>query len=132
MSIYATMECLKFPINGEFAWGEAEGEWIEVLFQGVPGHITYEGPEWEWLPPPSADENTPRAVVVIDARTKKGTERCGQEYVEPLLVLSWTDYQAARWEHLHQRIAEELAKRWHSGFDRSLGSDKLDAVKDMP
>lgn len=125
MSIYATMECLKFPINGVFA--DDEDEWIEVFFQSVPGHIREEGEKWEWLPPPSPDDDTPRAVVIVDTRTEKGTERCGQEYIEPLLILTWDEYQQSHWCHLWSRISEELEKRWHAGYDRSLGQDMHEA-----
>ena len=60
----------------------------------MPG-FGYEGgdPYAEFLPPPVAvssdgDSEFMRAVVIISEETKKGTARSGQEYVNPLLLLS--------------------------------------------
>lgn len=121
MSIYGTSWSLQFPRDGEYA--TYEDDWVEVFCQVVPGHIDYTGPDWEWLPPPSGDANVPRAVAIVSEYTEKGTERCGQEYVEPLLLLTWQEYQEARWSYLHQRICEELVKRWHETYNSGIGAD---------
>jgi len=123
MSIYATMMSLKFPRNGEV--GFEEEDWVEVFFQMVPEHIRDEGEGWEWLPSPPEDEDTPRAVVIVTAGCEKGTDRCGQEYVDPLMTLTWVEYEGARWEQLHSRICEELEKRYRATYDSRLGADRL-------
>jgi hypothetical protein len=115
MSIYATLWILKFPAEGDHHSGCA---WETVFSQGVPGHIGtptqghgYEAgdPYSSFLPPPIAvpddEEETPlRAVVIIRERTEKN----GQEYVGPLLVLSGAEYAAASFEVLHRRICDAL------------------------
>ena len=87
MSIYATL--YEFAIR---RFGEDEPHHLAA--QGVPAHIDYTGQGWEWLPPPvpySDDLDVPqsmRAVVIVEHGTAKGTARCGQEYADPLLILS--------------------------------------------
>jgi hypothetical protein len=116
MSIYATLWILKFPADGD-AYGDCE--WETVIAQGVPGHIGtptqghgYEAgdPYRSFLPPAVAvpeddDAEVPlRAVVFV----RESTEKVGQEYIGPLLVLSGTEYAAASFESLHERICDAL------------------------
>ena len=49
-----------------------------------------------------------RAVVIITEETKRGTARFGQEYVNPLLVLSGRDYASISFVNLHDRICDAL------------------------
>src|SRR5262249_55693672 len=101
MSIYATPWELKFPRDG--AWScHPECDWITVIAQGVPAHIGsptpgsgYEDgdPYAAFLPPavelpPDDNGLALRAVVIVTEETRKGTARSGQEYVDPLLVLT--------------------------------------------
>lgn len=119
MSIYATLWKLKFPKEGD---EHSDCEWIEVTAQAVPPHIGsptpgngYEtgDPFAAFLPP--AVETDPdglakynRAVVFVTEHTIKGTERGGQEYVSPLLVLTGDEYARITFEELHRRICDAL------------------------
>jgi hypothetical protein len=119
MSIYATLWHLKFPRYGDDHTG---CEWVDVISQGVPGHIGtptpghgYEDgdPYADFLPPPIAidpdDEMPPlRAVVLVIAGTKKGTHRSPQEYLSPLLVLTGDEYKTMLFEELHDRLCSAL------------------------
>ena len=119
MSIYATLWKLKFPKEGDEYLG---CDWIEVTAQGAPAHIGtptpgqgYEDgdPFAEFLPPPvETDENGDapfmRAVVFITEYSNKGTTRSGQEYVNPLLVLTGEEYANITFEELHTRLCDAL------------------------
>lgn len=115
MSIYATHWILKFPKFGDAYFG---CEWVSVLGQGVPAHIGtptpghgYEtgDPYADFLPPAIAvDENEDgaglRAMVIV----REQTEKVGQEYIAPLLVLSGEEYAAMPFHALHDRICDAL------------------------
>lgn len=119
MSIYATLWSLRFPRYGDYYVG---CEWIQVTAQGVPSHVGtptpgfgYEGgdPYADFLPAPvevNAEGNSEfmRAVVIISEETEKGTARSGQEFVNPLLVLSGRDYARISFVELHERISDAL------------------------
>ena len=119
MSIYATLWKLKFPKEGDEHIG---CDWIEVTAQGVPPHVGspvpglgYENgdPYAAYLPPPvKSDENGDacfmRAVVFVTEYSIKGTERNGQEYASPLLVLTGEDYAHITFEELHTRLCDAL------------------------
>ena len=45
-----------------------------------------------------------RAVVLVTEFTQKGTERNGQEYQSPLLVLTGEEYDKIMFADLHERI----------------------------
>lgn len=119
MSIYATLWTLKFPKEGDEHVG---CEWISVRAQAVPAHVGsptpgmgYESgdPCGAFLPPPmetDADGNAPfhRAVVIVTEHSIKGTERSGQEYLSPLLVMTGEDYARSSFENLHTRICDVL------------------------
>ena len=119
MSIYATLWTLKFPKDGDNFTG---CDWIEVTAQGVPAHIGspspgggYESgdPFGAFLPPPVAvdsDGDAPhiRAVVFITELTQKGTERSGQEYQSPLLILTGEEYDKITFADLYERICSVL------------------------
>ena len=49
-----------------------------------------------------------RAVVFITGGTRKGTDRSGQEYVNPLLVLSGHVYATMPFADLHGKICDAL------------------------
>ena len=117
MSIYATYWILKFPKFGDAHYG---CEWINVFGQGVPGHIGtptesygYESgdPYANFLPPPIpvADDDAVslRAMVII----RDGTEKVGQEYIAPLLIMSGEEYLATPFQSLHDRICDALRGR---------------------
>ena len=119
MSIYATLWKLKFPKDGDDFAG---CDWIEVTAQGVPAHIGspspgagYESgdPFGAFLPPPVAvdsagDAPHMRAVVFITELTPKGTERSGQEYQSPLLILTGGEYDKITFADLYERICSAL------------------------
>jgi hypothetical protein len=115
MSIYATRWIVKFPSQGDVYTG---CEWVEVMGQGVPAHIGTPSPGYanesgdpfaDFLPPaipvPNNDDGTTlRAMVVI----RRGAEKVGQEYVQPLLVLSGREYASMSFDDLHDRICDAL------------------------
>ena len=119
MSIYATLWRLKFPRYGTDHTG---CEWVEILAQGVPAHVGTPTPRFGYeagdpyaafLPPAvevnAADDGRAlRAVVIVSERTAKGTHRSGQEYIDPLLVLSGHEYGAISFRELHERICNVL------------------------
>ena len=119
MSIYATLWTLKFPKEGDEHLG---CEWIEVRAQAVPAHVGsptpgcgYENgdPYSAFLPPAvatDAEGDAPfhRAVVIVTESSIKGTERSGQEYASPLLVLTGEQYARTTFEDLHDRICNAL------------------------
>jgi len=49
-----------------------------------------------------------RAVVFVTEYTIKGTERAGQEYASPLLVLTGEEYARITFEELHRKICDAL------------------------
>ena len=119
MSIYATLWKLKFPKEGD---EHTDCEWIEVTAQAVPPHIGsptpgngYEsGDPFAVFLPPAVETDADglskfdRAVVFVTEYTIKGTERCGQEYVSPLLALPGKEYARVPFEELHRRICDAV------------------------
>lgn len=112
--------------------------WVEVWCQSVPNHINeqngYGGPGFdEWLPafvhePGCVMRTTKirhrsgtddyydcdcgdRAYVICDRLTTKGTPRCGQEYVNPLMVLTGPEYRAISWAEMLARLEDAVAAR---------------------
>jgi hypothetical protein len=49
-----------------------------------------------------------RAVVFVTEHSLKGTERSGQEYLSPLLVLTGEEYARMTFEQLHDRLCDAL------------------------
>lgn len=111
MSIYATLWSLRFPRHGDEYPGCG---WITVTAQGVPDHVgRYPGeedPYAEFLPPlpPIPDEESMRAVVFVTEETRKGTPRSGQEYEDPLLVITGEEYEKTSFGTLHRRLCDAL------------------------
>jgi len=119
VSIYATLWILKFPKEGDTHQG---CEWIEVIAQAVPAHVGsptpgcgYEDgdPFRAFLPPAvatDAEGDAPfhRAVAIVTEHSIKGTERSGQEYASPLLLLTGKEYAHMTFDELHQRICDAL------------------------
>ena len=119
MSIYATLWSIQVQ---DPAAPLTNPRWVTVTAQAVPPHIGsptpgcgYEDgdPYTDFLPPPietdemgNADYN--RAVVFVTDETKKGTERSGQEYVDPLLVLTGEEYANMSFEELLHRLEEAI------------------------
>jgi len=73
-------------------------------------------PYADFLPPAVAvgadgDSEFMRAVVFVTEETKKGTSRAGQEYQDPLLVLTGREYAAIKFDELHTRICDALRDR---------------------
>lgn len=134
MSIYATLWTLKFPRGGVDYYG---CDWIAVTAQGVPPHIGsptpgcgYEegDPYGEFLPPPvstdaEGEAEFMRAVVFITEETQKGTSRHGQQYVNPLLVLTGAEYARLTFEELYQRLCTALRGNQPRLVLQSIGPD---------
>ena len=119
MSIYATLWKLRFPKEGD---EHTDCEWIEVTAQAVPPHVGsptpgngYEsGDPYAAFLPTAVETDADglaklnRAVVFVTEYTIKGTERSGQDYASPLLVLTGEEYARITFEELHQRICDAL------------------------
>ena len=70
-------------------------------------------PYVDFVPPPletDGDGQAPydRAVVFVTDETKKGTARNGQEYVDPLLVLTGEEYAKMPFQVLLDRLQETV------------------------
>lgn len=122
MSIYCTFWTLQFDISD----GSAQtSEWVEVWAQGVLGHVGrgegYEDgdpyssflPSHGWLAP--SDETFGcRAVVFVLRDEPKGTAGvAGQQYENPLLVLTGLEYRSISFEVLHAQLVDSLRRRLH-------------------
>ena len=139
MSIYATLWNLKFPSEGDDYLG---CDWIIVTAQGVPPHIGsptpgmgYENgdPYSEFLPPAvttdeKGDAPFMRAVVFVTEHTLKATERSGQEYVAPLLVLTGREYAVISFDELHARLCNALRGNLAPVVAQILRSDGTNTI----
>lgn len=119
MSIYATLWSIKVQ---DPASPLTKPRWVKVTAQAVPPHIGsptpgcgYEhgDPYADFLPPPietdeMGDAEYNRAVVFVTDETKKGTERNGQEYDNPLLVLTGEEYAKMSFDELLHRLEEAI------------------------
>lgn len=119
MSIYATLWSIQIR-DPASPW--TSPRWVEVTAQAVPPHIGsptpgcgYEigDPYADFLPPPvETDEGGQapynRAVVFVTDETRKGTARSGQEYVDPLLVLTGEEYAKMPFQALLDRLQEAV------------------------
>jgi hypothetical protein len=106
MSIYATLHEIGIKRFGDESF-------LSILVQGVPPHIDDTGPAWGFLPPPvDPDGTTLRAVFFIEPGDDKGTERCGQEYVKPLLMLTGKEYEQLTFANLMQKLEDALEAKY--------------------
>jgi hypothetical protein len=118
MSIYATLWHIKVPRDG--SWADSPDAWVELVAQGVPGHIGHvshypDGDPYGAFLPPALEgewEGLLRAVVFVDDLSTKGTERSGQEYANPVLVLTGAEYETTRFPELLERLTDAIAERW--------------------
>jgi hypothetical protein len=122
MSIYATLWSVQIE---DPAAPLTKPRWVRVTAQAVPPHIGsptpgcgYEDgdPYADFLPPPvqtdeTGDATYDRAVVFITDTTKKGTARNGQEYVNPLFIMTGEEYAKVSFDTLLRRLEEAI----HSG-----------------
>ena len=51
-----------------------------------------------------------RAVVFVTDETKKGTERSGQDYADPLLVITGEEYARMFFDELLHRLEEAIRR----------------------
>lgn len=106
MSIYGTLAEIGIRRFGD-------KEFVAILVQGVPPHVDDVGPAWDFLPPPVDPEGSvQRAVYFVEPGDEKGTERCGQEYVKPLLMLTGKEYQEAPFADVIRRLEEALDTKY--------------------
>ena len=119
MSIYATLWSIQIQ---DPASPLTCPRWVKVTAQAVPPHIGsptpgcgYEDgdPFADFLPPPvetdeSGQASHDRAVVFVTGETRKGTARNGQEYVDPLLVLTGEVYAKMPFQILLDRLQEAV------------------------
>lgn len=106
MSVYATIGDIGIRRFGD-------EQMIEIHIQGVPPHIDHTGPTWDFLPAPIDPESTGwRAVFFVEAGTTKGTARCGQEYDNPLLMLTGQEYESIRFADLLDRLEGALDRKY--------------------
>lgn len=87
-----------------------DGEYAEVYFQAVPGHIDY---DWDWLPPPVEDRDWDnyRAVVVCGPYSEKD----GQRYERALMTLTGEEWRSIPFSDLWRRIEDALAAHMKAG-----------------
>jgi hypothetical protein len=119
MSIYATLWSIQVQDpSAPFT----DPRWVMITAQAVPPHIGsptpgcgYEDgdPYADFLPTPvETDEmgqaDYSRAVVFVTDETKKGTARSGQEYANPLLVLTGEEYAKMSFDELLHRLEEAI------------------------
>ncbi len=108
------MWSLHFPVDEGYCFADEPGangcNCIDIYAQGVPAHIDYTGPGWdEWLPAPVEDtDGNMRAVFICGPKTRKVTERNGQEYVNALVVLSGAEYDCITFRDLFNRITDAI------------------------
>ena len=106
MSIYATLAEIGIKRFGD-------KQFVDIFVQAVPPHIDHVGPAWEFLPPPvDPDGSIDRAVFFVERGDEKGTERCGQEYVKPLLMLTGQEYQRITFVDLMAKLEEALDRKY--------------------
>jgi hypothetical protein len=119
MSIYATLWTIQIQ---DPASPFTSPTWVKVTAQAVPAHIGsptpgcgYEkgDPYGDFLPPPvetDEDGEAPyhRAVVFVTDETRKATQRSGQEYVDPLLVLTGQEYAEVPFQVLLDKLEEAV------------------------
>ena len=106
MGIYRTLQEFGISRHGDKPYGE-------ILAQGVPPHITYVGPAWDFLPPPvDSDGRLFRAVFFVEQGEPKGTARSGQEYAHPLLAFTGQEYHDVRFIDLMSRLEDALDARY--------------------
>jgi hypothetical protein len=119
MSIYATLWTIQIQ---DPASPFTSPTWVTVTAQAVPPHIGsptpgcgYEDgdPYADFLPLPVETDETGeapynRAVVFVTEDTRKGTARSGQEYVDPLLVLTGEEYAKMPFQVLLNRLQEAV------------------------
>lgn len=119
MSIYATLWSIQVQ---DPASPSTSPRWVKVTAQAVPPHIGsptaecgYEAgdPYADFLPPPVETEDGgqapyDRAVVFVTEETEKGTARNGQEYVDPLLVLTGEEHAKMAFQVLLDRLQETV------------------------
>jgi hypothetical protein len=107
MSVYTTLEHFYIPMHPLAE--RYPDEFVGVYVQGVPDHINYTGPDWDFLPPPvPEDSGLYRLVVVCGPVTRKGTERSPQEYQNPLFTLTGEEYARITWDEMWRRLYEVL------------------------
>lgn len=115
MSIYSTYWRIQLEAPGGHHF---EPNWVTVWAQAVPAHIgsttlgDYDhDPYADMLPPARTDhdedDETPRAVVFIT----DDVEQEGQEYVDPILVITGREYLETSFPDLLDRIYQALANR---------------------
>lgn len=119
MSIYATLWSIQIQ---DPATPSTMPRWVKVTAQAVPPHIGsptpgcgYEkgDPYGDFLPPPvetneDGEAEYNRAVVFVTDETRKGTPRNGQEYVDPLLVLTGQQYAKMPFQTLLEKLEEAI------------------------
>ncbi len=129
MSIYCTL--WQIQVEDERprlpGWYPESSRWIEVCAQAVPAFIGHPSaypdgdPYAEILPwpvvvgedPEQEPDSRPWRAVFICAEgiTTKGTSRSGQEYVNPLFVLTDDEYESVTWVEMLERIGDALRRQ---------------------
>ena len=107
----------------------------------TPGHGYESGDPYASFLPPAVPVTDPddgtalRAMVVI----REGTEKVGQEYVNPLLVLSGPEYATVPFQELHERICDALrggrprcVAEWLGGDGRGRLIFEDGSVREVP
>jgi hypothetical protein len=87
----------------------ANGRWsLHSQCQGIYGAPSIFLPPEKDGPDPDEDDMSPRAVVFVTEHSRKGTDRSGQEYADPLLVLSGEEHERIPFVELHEKLCASL------------------------
>ena len=119
MSIYATLWSSKIQNP---ALPSTMPRWVKVTAKPsrptsaaqALGAVNEDGdPYRDFLPPPVktnefGEAEYDRAIVFVTDNTRKGTARNGQEYIDPLLVLTGEEYAKISFQDLLQKLAEAV------------------------
>ncbi len=114
MSIYATLWQIQLPKRFDF-----DDEWVTVFAQAVPPHIGHPSyypkgdPYADFLPPvmsgfdvdDEANREKFRAVVIV---REDRSEKDGQRYVDPMIVMTGEEYWRSTFDELISRIEDAM------------------------
>jgi hypothetical protein len=115
MGIYYTIRVIKVETS-DYVGTTSENEFRKIIFRAVPGSVGHPGngydedPYKDSLPPPPANMDDLRAVVVLQ---EGHTDQGDGLYTEPLFVLSGKEYLEIPFVEMTRRIHLALKKVNH-------------------
>lgn len=129
MSIYAGG--FDFQLNvTPYSFGDRN--WIRITMQSVPSHIGakwngYESDIYSYFLPPTIPEELEdeydRAIVFCHEFDRKGTDRNGQEWHDPLLILTGKEFKEISWLEVMSRLQHAVLERFGENVSTSPGEN---------